>query len=112
MSIDEAIATAVRTAVREEVPRAVEQALAKLQPVQHGDYLTPAEAAKVAGVHVDTIRLWLKAGKLPMHHAGQRKRVRREDLDHFLSEGPANDNGPSADEIAAAALAKRKGKAP
>lgn len=109
MSFEEMVAATVARVVREEVPAAVRRAMAETQPVSVGDYLTPAEAAKVASVHVDTVRLWLKSGRLPKHYANSRMRVRRAELDRFLAAGPPDDGeGPSAQDIATAALTKRR----
>lgn len=113
-SIEETIDTLVARRVREELSAFERRIVELVKPVQGGDYLTPGEAAKVASVHVDTVRLWLKSGKLPKHHAGGRMRIRREDLDRFLSSGPSGPEGgsPSAADIASVALGRRKGKLP
>lgn len=113
MSFEEIVQEAVRKAMRDELPSLVRSAIASAPASGGGDYLTPAEAADVAKVHIDTIRLWLKEGKLPPHYSGKRKRVLRADLERLMASGPfgKDDEGPSADEIAARALAKRKGKA-
>ena len=59
----------LRAVIREEIARA-----------QGAELLTPAEAATVARVHVQTVRDWLRGG-LPFVMAGSRKRIRRGDLD-------------------------------
>jgi excisionase family DNA binding protein len=113
MSIDELVAATVARVIREEVPAAVRRAMADNPRASgNGEYLTPEKAADVADVHIDTVRLWLKDGKLPTHWAGKRKRVLRSDLEQLMAAGPLgqDDEGPSSDEIAARALAKREGK--
>lgn len=101
MSLEEVIATAVRAAVREET-RPLREALERLTPPT-GDYLTPIEAGKVAGVHPETIRQWVRDGRLPKHKAGREYRIRRDELDAFLA-GPDGPAGPDDDDAAAAAM--------
>lgn len=49
------------------------------------DYLTPSEAAAIAKVSPATIRRWVRRGELTRHEAGSRVRVRRAELEKFLS---------------------------
>jgi excisionase family DNA binding protein len=50
------------------------------------DYLSPEEAAEALGVHVQTLRAYVRSGKLPaLRVAGERAiRIRRADLDKLL----------------------------
>jgi len=50
------------------------------------EYLNPEEAAEVLGVHVQTLRAYVRSGKLPAHRlAGERAiRIRRKDLEAVL----------------------------
>lgn len=50
------------------------------------DYLSPEEASEVLGVHVQTLRAYVRSGKLPaLRLAGERAiRIRRVDLDKVL----------------------------
>jgi excisionase family DNA binding protein len=50
------------------------------------DYLTPEEAAEALGIHVQTLRGYVRSGKLPAHRlAGERAiRIRRSDLEAVL----------------------------
>jgi excisionase family DNA binding protein len=50
------------------------------------DYLSPEEASEVLGVHVQTLRAYVRSGKLPaLRLAGERAiRIRRVDLDKLL----------------------------
>lgn len=50
------------------------------------DYLSPEEAAEALGVHVQTLRAYVRSGKLPaLRLAGERAiRIRRADLDKLL----------------------------
>lgn len=51
-----------------------------------GDYVSPEQAAEILGVHHQTIRGYIRAGKLPaLRIAGERAvRIRRENLDRLL----------------------------
>ncbi|MGA2268717.1 MAG: helix-turn-helix domain-containing protein [Bryobacteraceae bacterium] len=50
------------------------------------DYLTPEEAAEALGIHVQTLRAYVRSGKLPaLRLAGERAiRIRRRDLETVL----------------------------
>lgn len=50
------------------------------------DYLTPEQAAEELGIHVQTLRVYVRTGKLPaMRLAGERAlRIRRRDLEQIL----------------------------
>ena len=50
------------------------------------EYLSPEEAAETLGVHVQTLRAYVRSGKLPaLRLAGERAiRIRRSDLDKVL----------------------------
>ena len=50
------------------------------------EYLTPEEAAEALGIHVQTLRAYVRSGKLPaLRLAGERSlRIRRADLDKVL----------------------------
>ncbi len=52
------------------------------------EYLSPKEAAVVAGVSVQTIHRRIKDGTLPARKFGQLWRIRRADLDRLLSPVP------------------------
>ena len=50
------------------------------------DFLTPEEAAEALGIHVQTLRGYVRSGKLPaLRLAGERAiRIRRADLEQVL----------------------------
>lgn len=83
----------LRAIVREEL-RAALRELAPAMPATLPEggklYLSPEEAAELVGVHVDTVREWLRSGELPTHGKGSRVvRVRRDQLERFLERGGA-----------------------
>jgi excisionase family DNA binding protein len=49
--------------------------------------LTPEDAAKVLLVKPETVREWLRSGKLKGVKVGRLWRVRESDLEAFLKEG-------------------------
>jgi excisionase family DNA binding protein len=55
-------------------------------PTASADYLSPEDAAEAMGIHVQTLRGYVRSGKLPARRlAGERAiRIRREDLDKLL----------------------------
>jgi excisionase family DNA binding protein len=55
------------------------------------EYLSPEEAAQELGVHVQTMRVYVRTGKIPaMRLAGERAiRIRREDLSKVLEPLPS-----------------------
>lgn len=50
-------------------------------------YLTVAEAAEILKVKHNTIRDWLKAGKLRGSKIGRLWRIRQADIDEFVTRG-------------------------
>ncbi len=47
--------------------------------------LTVGEAARRAGCDPETVRRWIRAGRLPSHRDGPRHLVAREDLERLLA---------------------------
>lgn len=50
--------------------------------------LTVPEAARRAGRHPETVRRWIRQGKLRSERIGTRHLIREEDLDAILPEPP------------------------
>lgn len=48
-------------------------------------YLTSAEAAELVGVSPTSIRNWVARGELQAHYAGRLLRVRRDELEAYIS---------------------------
>lgn len=56
-------------------------------------YYTPDEVAKSLGLHPNTVRKWLRAGRLSGVRVGNRWRVRERDLEAFLEPGKPTEGG-------------------
>jgi excisionase family DNA binding protein len=69
--------------VQTEVAAQVAAALAERPAV--AELLTVKQAAAVAQVAPATIRRWIRTGYLNAHHAGRAVRIKRVDLERFLS---------------------------
>lgn len=71
-------------------------------------YLAIQKAADFADVHSDTIRAWIKAGRLRGYRAGRELRVLRSELRRFLETGDSAEQRETAEEEAATILARRR----
>jgi excisionase family DNA binding protein len=93
--------TELREIIRDEIRTVIRQELGH-KPAATGDYVSVAEAAQIASVSPQTIRVWTKAGKLRGYNAGRVLRVRRQELEDFLAAGPspATTNDLSPKELA------------
>jgi len=82
-----AIESSAWRAAAAELPRAapVSEASGVVAPVAR-HYLTPEETAETLGIHVQTVRAYVRSGKLPaLRLAGERAiRIRRSDLEKVL----------------------------
>lgn len=109
MSFEEMLKATLTPVVREAVRAELRAAAAETKPVSEAEYLSVAEASRIADVDPKTLRRWMKEGKLPRHHAGREHRVRRDELVRYL-EGPQEADGTLTHEAAAAnVLRKLKG---
>jgi excisionase family DNA binding protein len=103
MGLEEALRTMLRDIVRE----VVRDELADLKN-QSTDttteglrYVTAREAAEIATVNEETIRVWARQGLLQAHWAGRKLRIERGDLEEFMRRGlPTRSEDLDADEIA------------
>ena len=111
MSISVATPEDVRAIVREELERAL-RVMQKATPVPDesrgmspDDILTVPEAANLAKLQPDTIREWIKAGRL---RAGNRPyRIRRGDLMAALAEKKPREPGEGRVDEVVERLARR-----
>lgn len=55
------------------------------------DYLTVSEIAALCRVGENTVRVWLRSGRLPGAHVGRNWRASREDVEKFLKGGDSLD---------------------
>lgn len=78
--------TELRRVVREEVIPLL-PATEKPGSPEEDRYLTPTDAAKIAGVHEKTVKKWVARGELEAHHAGRLLRIRPGDLRAYMRRG-------------------------
>lgn len=57
-----------------------------------GDFLILEEVAELTRAKLETVRTWVKLGRLSSIRPGRRRLVRRQDLEAFLAD--ANAKGP------------------
>lgn len=74
----------LRAVVREEL-----EAREARTPAGDDRLMTVADAARYAGVQAATVREWLRGGKLAAVRVGRQWRLRRADLERYLSDAPA-----------------------
>lgn len=87
-SIEDSIRQSVRDEVRAVVREEIRAALAELRPASPTpDALLTVEqvAARAGGVAPDTVREWIRAGKLEARRAGHRFLIEPRALDAFLA---------------------------
>jgi excisionase family DNA binding protein len=57
-----------------------------MQTLFDEQYVSTAEAAKLLGVHIATIRRWIDSGELPAHRVGERRiLIKRADLAKLIT---------------------------
>lgn len=81
-------------ALAELVKSAVVEALREERAGSSAEFLSTAEAARVASVSQSWIRSQQDAGRLPTHWAGRERRVLRTDLEELLRAAPVEDQSP------------------
>lgn len=98
--------TALRALIADEVRRVLREEIGRL--AEHDEYLSIASAARVAEVTPDTIRAWIREGRLGEHWAGRERRVLRSELERALATPPPrSDSDVSPEEAARRFLARR-----
>jgi excisionase family DNA binding protein len=107
MSIENHIRDVVKEVVRDELRVALRESLATFAVNDNqSEYLTIAQAAEQVGVHEGTVRKWIRNGELKGHRAGRHHRIRRAELEAFMTGGLDHD-GDLDLKARAAALALR-----
>jgi excisionase family DNA binding protein len=84
-SLDAHLAALIKPLVLEAVKDAMAQAYQPPPAPVPNSYLSPEEAGLVAGVTAATVRSWVKSGALKAYWAGRLMRVKRLELDEFMS---------------------------
>lgn len=80
----------LRSLLREELGklddklRGLEKRLENLRS-SNDVYLTPEQAARVAGVTAPTVRSWVKAGSLNRYMAGREMRIKSSELEAYMA---------------------------
>jgi excisionase family DNA binding protein len=77
MTIEETIRSLVAQAVRDELDK-------RGAMPSNDEYISTADAARIARVTPGTIRRWVRGKQLARHGAG-RVRIRRDELERYLS---------------------------
>ncbi len=108
MTIDEAIRAAVQDAITDELRKAVKPVVQEKPVAGALEYLSPDQAAEVAGVRAATVREWISQRKLQGHRAGRLLRVRRDELERFLAGGIVASEVPDLEARRRKALARLK----
>lgn len=103
MTIEETIAAAVEAKLR-PVMDELRAIRSEMRPTAEDGYLSIEKAAALAEVHADTLRGWIKDGRLPEHRAGRELRVRRSELHRFMERGGSKATQVSPEETAAVIL--------
>lgn len=75
---------ALRSLVADEVRKALRDELGH-RPKGPGEYISVADAGRLASVSPQTIRAWMRDGRLTTHRAGRVLRVRRSELENLLT---------------------------
>jgi excisionase family DNA binding protein len=91
----------LRAIIREELRAALDARPAPAPAPAPAGYLKVSVAAERYSVAPETLREWIRAGKLPRHRAGREWRVRPEDVEALMARGGTTAPG----EVDPAALA-------
>jgi excisionase family DNA binding protein len=68
-------------------------------------YYTIEEAATILKLHPQTLRRWIRQGKLPARRFGKQFRLRPEDFEHVAQPKVAQEESSNFDQLALAAMA-------
>lgn len=56
------------------------------------EFYTMKQIAEMMNVHINTVQRWVSSGKMEHYKIGQSVRVKKEDLETFLSEYKQGDD--------------------
>jgi hypothetical protein len=97
---------ALRALVAEEMRKVLREEMCR-QP-ERDEYLPVATAAQIAAVVPDTIRAWIRQGRLTERWAGRELRVIRSELDRLLATPTPSSSEASPEEEARRYLRRRQ----
>jgi len=86
----EVVRDVVEDVVRAEVVPLVTKLEPRAEAQATADRISTKDAAKTAGVCEETIRNWIRQGRLRQYRAGRLLRVDRGELERFLANGGAD----------------------
>jgi hypothetical protein len=88
----------LRAIIADEVGKAIRGALADKAGIPRvlDQYLSVADAARIAAVAPATIRAWMDDGRLSRYHAGRELRVRQVELEVLLRSAPPAQGRPES----------------
>lgn len=102
-SLEQTLHALITKEVRAEVRRVIAEAM------RPDEYLSPASAAKLAEVTPETIRRWVKAGKLTRYGvSGKKKRTRVLRVSRLELERLLRSDGAQNDELSPEQLAEQR----
>jgi len=93
--LEETLRLMIRDLVREEIANYLRAQATPANTDGSGEWLTLSQAARLAGVHVATVRRWADAGYLQRGGVGRSVRVQRKALEALLASArdkPAEDS--------------------
>lgn len=100
--------TALRRLIRDELCEVLREELIAMgggPPPPTSNYLSPKQAAALAGTSVSTIHSWRRQGRLKTYRAGRLVRVRRDELEALMA-GQSASETPDSNARAAAIIKK------
>ena len=86
----------LRAIIADEVGKAINRVFADKSGIPRAadQYLSVADAARIAAVAPATIRAWMDDGRLVRYHAGRELRVRQVELEALLRAAPPTQGRP------------------
>lgn len=82
----------VKDALLALIDERIAAALTRASKPANDEYLSTSRAAHVASVSVGTIRRWVRENRLTKHVAQNRVKIRRSELERYLTGSPKNES--------------------